>query len=322
MIDALAISGDVPRMHEGHEPVRRAVLVRGVVQGVGFRPFVFHLATALQLGGFVRNRADGVLIEVEGDERRIASFLEQLYSRPPPVSRIEELEVAEATPRGERRFVIEASDAALQPEARFFSPDVGTCDACIGELLDPRDRRYRYPFINCTYCGPRLTITRHAPYDRERTTMSTFAMCRACRAEYEDPTDRRFHAQPIACPACGPQLAALDADGRRVDAEPCSFARELLLGSRVVAIKGLGGYHLACDATSEAATRRLRERKQREEKPFAVMVADISAARRLCHVSAREAELLGSARRPIVLLRPLAGASLRPPSRRTTRCSA
>jgi hydrogenase maturation protein HypF len=312
MIDALTSSRGVAGEQDGHRSERCAVLVRGLVQGVGFRPFVFGLATRLQLGGFVRNRADGVLIEVEGDERRIARFLDRLRSGHPPMARIEELRTAEVSPRGDVRFVIEASDPSLQPEARFFSPDLGTCDACLEELFDANDRRYLYPFINCTFCGPRLTITRQAPYDRDRTTMQTFAMCQACRAEYEDPADRRFHAQPIACPACGPRLAARDGGGSPVDVDPLAFVQGLLLTSRVVGIKGLGGYHLACDATSEAAAHELRERKHREEKPFAVMVASLGAARRICHVSALEEEMLTSARRPIVLLRRLASAPIAP----------
>jgi hydrogenase maturation protein HypF len=281
---------------------RHAVFVRGVVQGVGFRPFVHRLATCLELAGWVRNRAGGVVIEVEGTGERLTSFVERLRRECPPLARLEEIDIAPRRPTGDRTFRIEHSDASGRTDERFFAPDVAICEDCLRELFDSSNRRYRYPFINCTHCGPRLTIIRTAPYDRERTTMAAFAMCDACRAEYEDPRDRRFHAQPIACPACGPRLAFCDAEGRAIDVEPLSACRELLVSGQIVAVKGLGGYHLACDASKDVAVRTLRERKHRDEKPFAVMVPDLESARRLCHVSEAEAELLSSRHRPIVLL--------------------
>lgn len=288
---------------EAARPQRCVIHVGGIVQGVGFRPFVYALATRLGLGGFICNRADGVIIEIEGAPSQLDSFLKEMDLHCPPAARIEQIQVARVPPRGEMAFSIGASDASMQPEERFFSPDVGTCDACLEELFDASDRRYRYPFINCSQCGPRFTIVRNAPYDRERTTMAAFAMCGPCRAEYDDPQNRRFHAQPIACSACGPKLAARDSEGRELVVDALLFFEELLLASRIIAVKGIGGYHLTCDASSETATRRLRDRKHREEKAFAVMVADIAAARRLCDISATEADLLSSARRPIVLLR-------------------
>jgi hydrogenase maturation protein HypF len=282
---------------------RRAITVRGVVQGVGFRPFVYGLATHLELSGFVKNSLGGVLIEVEGDARSLEHFLTELATRPPPLARIDYLAWEHRSPRRDRRFRIRPSEAEC-PGPIFLSPDVATCADCLAELFDPADRRYHYAFLNCTNCGPRLTIVTGAPYDRERTTMGHFPMCAACRAEYEDPSDRRFHAQPTACPACGPRLQALDADGRRIEtADPVDhFATEILTG-KIGALKGLGGYHLVCDARNASAVAKLRRRKHRDEKPFAVMVGVLVAAEALCEVQVGERELLTSPRRPIVLLR-------------------
>lgn len=294
------------------EVARLSVVVRGVVQGVGFRPFVFGLATRLGLVGFVRNDVHGVRIEVEGEPPLLASFLARLQSECPTVARIEDVEAEAISVRGERGFAIAASDTAGPSEERFIAPDLATCDACLGELFDPRDRRHRYPFVNCAHCGPRLSIVGAAPYDRERTSMANFPMCAACRAEYEDPSSRRFHAEAIACPACGPRLAAHDEHGQPVSADPLAFCMDLLHASRIVALKGIGGYHLACDATSDVALRRLRARKHRDEKPFAIMVADVASARRLCRVSTAEAALLSSPRRPIVLLRRHLNAQIAP----------
>src|SRR5689334_14460906 len=202
---------------------RRVIAVSGIVQGVGFRPFVHELATRLGLGGSVRNRSGDVFIEVEGEAAALDRFLEELTTRPPPLARIDAVRVSAETPRGERTYRI-ASSEVESPGPIFIAPDIATCDDCLRELFDPADRRYRYPFLNCTNCGPRLTIIRGVPYDRERTTMAAFAMCEKCRAEYEDPGDRRYHAQPIACPACGPRLQALDADGRAIASEdPLAF---------------------------------------------------------------------------------------------------
>jgi hydrogenase maturation protein HypF len=282
---------------------RRAIVVRGIVQGVGFRPFVYGLAARLRLGGFVKNQTGSVVIEVEGEPPALERFLGELADRPPPLALVQHLSWEPRPPRGEARFRIESSEAdAASPV--FLSPDVATCPACLAEVLDPRDRRHGYPFLNCTHCGPRLTVITGAPYDRARTTMAAFPMCPACRAEYEDPADRRFHAQPTACAACGPRLRALDAAGRPVPAPDslAHFAAALLEG-KIGALKGLGGYHLACDARDRAAVAELRRRKHRDEKPFAVMVPDAGATASLCEVGPAERDLLCSPRAPIVLLR-------------------
>ncbi len=304
---------------------RRSIGVTGVVQGVGFRPFVYELATRLGLAGFVRNRQGRVEIEVEGERAALETFLSELRGRPPALARVDEVACSAVEPLGERGFSITAS-AAGGPADVFLSPDVATCEACLRELFDPLDRRYRYPFLNCTQCGPRLTITRAVPYDRATTTLAGFPLCEACRAEYEDPRDRRFHAQPTACPACGPRVSLTTGRGEPLHPAPRSdegayegptapastpasafepiaaLARELLAG-KIAGIKGLGGYHLACDARSEAAVQTLRRRKHRLEKPFAVMVADAAAAERLCELSSDEVSALTSPARPIVLLR-------------------
>jgi hydrogenase maturation protein HypF len=285
---------------------RRAIAVSGVVQGVGFRPFVYGLALRLGVRGFVKNRLGGVIIEAEGDSSALDHFTAEL-KRGPPLSRIEEVQWAAQPVRGETGFRIEESEAA-GAGAVFISPDVATCDDCLREMFDPSDRRYRYPFLNCTNCGPRLTIVRGAPYDRERTTMAAFALCGDCRQEYDDPRDRRFHAQPIACPACGPRLRALDGKGRPTGADdPIGWARALLEEGKIGAIKGLGGWHLACDARSGTSAAELRRRKHRDEKPFALMVRDLAAAEALCELSRGERELLLSPARPIVLMRRRAG---------------
>ena len=291
---------------------RRAIAVSGIVQGVGFRPFVHGLAARLGLNGFVQNQTGGVLIEVEGEVRSLERFLAELTQSPPPLAQIDTVSWASRLPRGGLGFRIEPSTADASGPI-FASPDVATCDDCLAELFDPRDRRYRYPFLNCTHCGPRLTIIEGSPYDRERTTMRSFAMCAACRDEYEDPRDRRFHAQPIACPACGPRLQALDARGLLIASnDPLSEAVDALRRGRIVAIKGLGGYHLACVADGERPVAELRRRKQRDEKPFALMVADVAGARRIAEVSPAEEALLVAPRRPIVLLRRRLGAVVAP----------
>jgi hydrogenase maturation protein HypF len=281
--------------------VRLALQVRGLVQGVGFRPFVHRTAGRMSLAGWVRNRGDGVLIEVEGPRRRLREFIDQLTSAPPERARVEAVTLlGEQAAAGDGAFRIAASARPTEgeeDEARSFAADSAVCDACLAELTDPHDRRFGYAFISCATCGPRLTIVQDAPYDRERTTMSSFAMCRACRAEYLDPTDRRFHAQTIACPACGPRLAL---DGA---ADPIAAAAARLRGGEIVAVKGLGGYHLACDATCQAAVQRLRARKHRDAKPFAVMVEDLAQARGLAELDAATERLLAGPRRPIVVCR-------------------
>ncbi len=276
------------------------VSVEGVVQGVGFRPFVHHLAARHGLGGTVRNTAGGVEIEVEGAPGAVSEFLEDLASDAPPLAHIDDLRVVDIAPRGRRRFTIDASrdGEGLLP----IPPDVATCAACEREVLDPGDRRHGYAFTNCTHCGPRFTIVRAIPYDRPNTTMADFAMCPACRAEYDDPSNRRFHAQPNACATCGPRLTLADARGASLPGDPLTEARRLLAAGGIVALKGVGGFHLACDATNEAAVRRLRERKRREARPLALMVRDVAAARRCCAIADDEAALLASPARPIVLL--------------------
>jgi hydrogenase maturation protein HypF len=282
---------------------RRAITVSGVVQGVGFRPYVYGLASRLELSGFIQNRTGGVLIEVEGESFSLDRFLDELTFRPPPLARIDEVRWSPRRPHGDPLFRIEASESDSEGPI-FIPPDVATCDDCRAELFDPGDRRYRYAFLNCTNCGPRLTIIQGAPYDRERTTMAAFAMCPACREEYDNPGNRRFHAQPTACPRCGPQLLVRDRQGAvlAVD-DPIAYAASALGAGMIGAIKGIGGYHLACLAEEEPAVAALRERKHRDEKPFAVMVTDLEGARALCEVSPAEEALLLSSRRPIVLLR-------------------
>jgi hydrogenase maturation protein HypF len=289
---------------------RRAIAIHGVVQGVGFRPFVFGLASRLGLSGFVKNGVGSVLIEVEGEAGSLDHFLTELTTQPPPLARIDHLAWERLPTQGDGPFHIQPSELD-RPGPIFVSPDVAICADCLAELFDPTDRRYRYPFLNCTNCGPRLTIVTGAPYDRQRTTMSAFSMCAACRAEYEDPTNRRFHAQPTCCPKCGPRLQLLDRQGRRLPV--ADAVRELataLQAGRLGAVKGLGGYHLACDARSGNTVAELRRRKERDEKPFAVMVADAAAAAELCEIQPAERQLLESVRRPIVLLRKRAGAAI------------
>jgi hydrogenase maturation protein HypF len=283
------------------ELIRTAIRVEGIVQGVGFRPFVYTAATGLGLSGFVGNDVDGVFVEVEGPAAAVSEFLALLERDPPPLARIERVTTRAVLPTGATSFAIAASDPA-GVRRTLVSADTATCADCLRELADPADRRFGYPFINCTNCGPRFTIVRDVPYDRPLTTMAAFAMCERCAAEYHDPADRRFHAQPTCCPACGPRLTLRDAAGRALPGEPVARAAELLGRGQVLAVKGLGGYHLAADASCEEAAASLRARKHREDKPFAVLVADLAAARRLGLVGAADADLLTSASRPIVLL--------------------
>jgi hydrogenase maturation protein HypF len=282
--------------------VRTAIRVEGVVQGVGFRPFVYGLATDLGLSGFVGNDVDGVFAEIEGDQEAVAKFLLLLEQQAPPLARIDRVSTVSQPPIGSAGFTIAASEPAGKRHA-LVSADSATCDDCLRELADPADRRFGYPFINCTNCGPRFTIVRDVPYDRPLTTMSGFAMCARCAAEYHDPADRRFHAQPVCCPACGPRLRLVQGAGTELSggADPIAAAAELLRAGHVLAIKGLGGYHLAVDAGQEGAAAALRARKHREDKPFAVMVADLATARELCDLDETGEQLLASIRRPIVL---------------------
>ena len=265
---------------------RRRFRVRGVVQGVGFRPFVYGLAHRQGLGGFVLNDGEGVVIEAEGTPAALDGFAASLRNEAPELAHVSSLSVERLRSRGQGGFEIVPSSGV--GTSALIPPDVATCDDCLHELLDPADRRYRYAFVNCTRCGPRFTIVRSVPYDRANTTMAVFPMCADCRSEYEDPANRRFHAEPICCPACGPQLSM-----------PVEDAVALLREGAILAVKGLGGYHLACDAGSEAAVARLRARKVREEKPFAVLTAE---PERLARISMEELSLLRSPARPVVLV--------------------
>lgn len=280
--------------------VRSRAHVSGLVQGVGFRPFVWREATRRCLTGWVGNDAAGVVLEVEGPADAIASLLDAL-TRPPPLARVDEVRHEGVPVSGDPAFVVRTSDT-LGARRALVSPDTATCPDCLRELHDPADRRAGYPFVNCTNCGPRYTIVQAVPYDRSRTTMAPFALCARCQAEYDDPADRRFHAEPVCCPACGPRLVLLDGAGHAVGSDPVADAVRALRAGSVVAVKGLGGYHLAVDARQETAVGTLRRRKHREDRPFALMVADLEAARDLCDVGEEEQTLLTSAARPIVLL--------------------
>jgi len=285
---------------------RRRFEVSGVVQGVGFRPFVYVTASELALTGSVVNDVTGVVIEVEGDHVALREFGRRLRSEAPPLAMVESVRESELEPRGGTGFTIGESTGA--GDARTLaSPDVSVCEDCLREMRDPADRRYRHPFITCTNCGPRFTIITGLPYDRATTTMARFEMCPVCRSEYADPTDRRFHAQPIACPDCGPQLRLVTrtADGQDDEetGEPAlATARAMLAGGSIIAVKGLGGYHLACDASNEVTVTELRRRKRRGDKPFAVMVADLPTVREIVDLGPPEEDLLAGVRRPIVLL--------------------
>ncbi len=282
--------------------IRTLVRVEGIVQGVGFRPFVYSLATGLGLSGLVGNDADGVFAEVEGAPDAVAAFVRALTADAPPLASVERVATSPMPPDGSTTFSIAPSQARGQRRT-LISPDMATCADCLAELSDPAGRRYRYPFTNCTNCGPRFTIVKGIPYDRPLTTMAGFAMCEDCAREYHDPADRRFHAQPVCCPACGPRLRLTGRDGAELAArDPLAKAAELLTAGLVLAVKGLGGYHLAADATSERATAALRSRKHREDKPFAVMTADLDQARALAAVDDVAAGLLTGPRRPVVLL--------------------
>jgi hydrogenase maturation protein HypF len=289
----------------------RSVLIRvgGTVQGVGFRPFVYNLARELGLRGRVWNSSQGVLIDLEGLESSIQDFIDGLRRRAPALARVEAVEVEERGPRGFGDFRIETSRS--DEGVTLIPPDVATCRECLDDVWNLRDRRFRYPFTNCTSCGPRFTIILGTPYDRERTTMASFRMCEACRREYEDPGDRRFHAQPNACPRCGPRLALLDGEGRPLEVDdPLRAAASLIREGRIVAIKGLGGFHLACNATDREAVMLLRRRKRRPDKPLAIMVPDMEWVERLCILGQEERRLLESPASPIVLMRRRPGCEL------------
>ncbi len=285
------------------QKIRSRFRITGQVQGVGFRPFVYRLAAGLGLTGRVSNDARGVLIEVQGHRNAVDDFARRLGSELPPLAEIASCDRREIELRaGESDFRIVPSSESGLAEAQV-TVDTATCAECLKELFDPADKRYRYPFINCTNCGPRYTIVGGIPYDRPNTTMAAFPMCDFCKSQYDDPADRRFHAQPVACPDCGPQVWLSDNRGRQMQAEsPFATAAEILRDGKILAIKGLGGFHLACRGDEEQAVARLRRRKRRDAKPFALMVADLAGARRLCRVSEDAARLLEGPLRPIVIM--------------------
>ena len=286
--------------------------LNGIVQGVGFRPFVYQIALHWGLCGEVVNTDTGVSIHVEGAAENISAFYRDLTRKAPPLARIVEISMGPAEVAGAGGFSIGQSRRQRSPST-LISPDVAVCDDCLRELFDPGDRRFRYPFINCTNCGPRYTIIENIPYDRPDTAMKHFKMCPVCQGEYDDPASRRFHAQPNACSVCGPRMTLWDKTGRALDGgDPVVRAAALLKAGRILAVKGLGGFHLAADATCEAAVQALRQRKRREEKPLAVMVRDLAGVRRLARVDPAEEALLTSLQRPIVLLEKLQPEPLAP----------
>ncbi|KPK22096.1 MAG: carbamoyltransferase HypF [Nitrospira bacterium SG8_3] len=277
--------------------------IKGIVQGVGFRPFIYQLAHRYQLSGHVVNTPEGVDLEVEGPDENVEHFFQSLLSESPPLAHISSMERAELRPKNDKFFEIQESRAD-QERSALISPDMSICSDCLRELKDSKDRRFRYPFINCTNCGPRYTIIMDIPYDRAMTTMKKFKMCKTCQREYEDPTNRRFHAQPNACWDCGPRLSLHDHDGLPIDRDtPIEKTIHLLKRGSILAIKGLGGFHLAVDATNHKAVVRLRKRKHREEKPLAIMVRDLEAAKEIAHINEIEATSLLSPQRPILILK-------------------
>ncbi|MDQ3502862.1 MAG: carbamoyltransferase HypF [Actinomycetota bacterium] len=279
---------------------RRRIRVRGTVQGVGFRPFLYRHAVELGLSGWVGNEDGDVLLEVEGEGGALDTLVRTLRDSPPPLAVVEAVEVAFVPTSGSAGFVIATSTTGGNTDVRV-SADVAPCAACLAELADPGDRRFGYPFTNCTDCGPRYTIVREVPYDRPATTMAAFVMCAACQREYDDPADRRFHAQPNACPDCGPQLAWTGPGGPATGPAALALAVACLSSGGTIALKGIGGYHLACDATDQNAVAQLRRRKQRDDKPFAVMVRDVAEAESLCALEPAVQDALRSPRRPVVL---------------------
>jgi hydrogenase maturation protein HypF len=299
---------EIPMNPESAAVLRVRIRVRGVVQGVGYRPFVYRLAQEENLAGWVTNDSEGVVAEVEGSAIRVEQFVARIRSERPPLARVDSVDCEAIESSGAARFSIHASHQG--GDARTGIPaDAASCPDCLRELLDPADRRYGYAFLNCTNCGPRFTITRSVPYDRPQTSMASFRMCPDCQREYDDPADRRFHAQPNACSVCGPRLEFADLQGRVFD-DPLEETILRLARGEIVAVKGIGGFHLAVDATNEAAVQRLRQRKHRMGKPFAVMVKDLAAAGRLCVIREGERGLLCGTERPVVLMRRIPGTAL------------
>lgn len=291
--------------------IRANIQVNGIVQGVGFRPFIHKLITGEALSGWIRNTSEGAEIELEGEEGAISRFLSDLQTKTPKLAVIESVHTECFTQlQGYQGFEIRQSHA-MQERNTLISPDVGICEDCLRELFDPKDRRYRYPFINCTNCGPRFTIIKDVPYDRCKTTMGAFPMCPQCEAEYKTITDRRYHAQPDCCPKCGPHVFLLNEKGESIKGDPIKTAAEALKNGKILAVKGLGGIHLACRCDLPEVAMTLRKRKHRDEKPFAIMCRDVEAARRYCCVTEDEQRILESFRRPIVLLKKKEKGSLR-----------
>ena len=293
---------------------RYRIIITGIVQGVGFRPFIFNLAKSMHLKGWVGNTDSNVVIEVETDKAELLKFIDAIKKKAPMLSNIEQINFEELPVAGFENFDIKESQS-LSGGSIFISPDVSTCVDCINELKNAEDRRHKYPFINCTNCGPRFTIIKDIPYDRDKTTMGCFEMCQPCRNEYTDPSDRRYHAQPVSCHDCGPVLSLADSEGKALDAQPDSdqcltFIAELIKEGKIAAIKGIGGYHLACAALNEKAVRRLRSRKHRDDKPFALMVKNIEVLKKYCYFNQTERKILESPASPIVLLRKKEGVKL------------
>ena len=281
---------------------RAEIKITGIVQGIGFRPFIYGLAGAHSIRGWVLNNEKGVFIDAESEDGDLEAFVKNIPKLAPPLARIESFDIKYLEPLGYTLFEIRKSEET-QEKFVLISPDLATCNPCLSELFSRENFRHRYPFINCTHCGPRFTIIQDIPYDRHKTTMDPFTMCPVCRNEYEDPKDRRFHAQPNACPACGPALRLENGNGQEVPGDPIKKSLDHLAEGRIVAIKGLGGFHLACDARNQDAVSSLRSRKYREDKPFAVMCRNLEEAKKHCDVSEAEAKLLLGVERPIVLLR-------------------
>ena len=281
---------------------RAEIGITGIVQGIGFRPFIYNLAQKHLIRGWVLNNEKGVFIDAESEDGNLDRFIQDIPKLAPPLARIESFDVKYLEPLGYTTFEIRKSEET-QEKFVLISPDVATCDQCLSELFSPKNFRYRYPFINCTLCGPRFTIIQDIPYDRRKTTMAPFTMCLVCQKEYEDPSDRRFHAQPNACSTCGPSLRLEDREGKEVSGDPIVKTLDLLSKGTIVAIKGLGGFHLACDAINQDAVSSLRSRKFREDKPFAVMCRNLDEVKEHCEVNEEEEKLLLGVERPIVILR-------------------
>jgi hydrogenase maturation protein HypF len=288
----------------GDQPQRLRVAIRGAVQGVGFRPFIYRLATELRLSGWARNSSQGVFVEVEGGQQKLHEFLLRIEAEKPPRSFVQSLEPVFLDATGYVGFEVRSSDETGEKTALVL-PDIAVCADCLREILDPANRRYLFPFTNCTNCGPRFSIIEGLPYDRARTSMKDFVMCQRCQAEYDDPCDRRFHAQPNACPRCGPHLEIWDRDGKTLssDHQALLSAANAIHEGEIVAVKGLGGFHLMVDARNVEAIRLLRQRKRREEKPFALMYPSLEQIKADGEVSDLEERLLLSPESPIVLLR-------------------